>query len=154
VAEFYELLLNLLGKGDDGTEFRHVLESIGEPCQTYEIASNRHYAFNKMGFGIVYDKEKEKIWMLGFEYATVPIQKGAMVPFPDDLHAGIKATDTPLEVEAKLGIKPSSVRTFKKDNQFRAKYEVAPYVFDCLFESCRGPLKAMSISLLEFQRIK
>jgi hypothetical protein len=79
---------------------------------------------------------------------TVPIKNGSIVPFPEDLPDGINSTDTPREVEDKLGAQPKSFKRFQKNDKCRAQYEVPPYAFDCVFESANGRLQGMTVSLL------
>jgi len=149
--KLYDQLFNLLGTGDDSLEFKQVLQKIGEPNQVYEIDANKFYQFNQSGFEIVYDKDKKRFWMLGCEYSTKPVKDGTMVSFPDDLYGGIKSTDTPKEIEEKLGVKPNSFRQFKESDNYSASYNVSNYVFKLLYENNHGPVQGMTVMLVDSQ---
>jgi hypothetical protein len=144
-TRLYDRLLAVLGKGHDALEFTQLLKDIGSPSRIYTVEDNEFHEFQHLGFALAYSRPKEIFWMLGCEFAGKPVEIGAMQPFPQELYGGISSVDTPPEVERKLGVKATSIKTFKENQRCMAKYEVPPYHFDCVFVDPQGRLQGMTV---------
>jgi hypothetical protein len=150
--KLYDQLFNLLGKRSDSGEFNQLIGDIGEPSRVYEADDNTIYEFYDQGFGITSKQNNKKFWMLGFEFATLPVKNGAMKAFAGELHSGITSKDCASDVEAKLGVKPKSLRISENNKRCTGRYELLPLQFTCVFESPEGALEGMSIYSLEHAR--
>jgi hypothetical protein len=143
MKKLFASLAALLGQPDDGPEFNRLLQKIGAASRIYDLdEDNTIYEFYEFGFGVTYNRTNKKFWMLGFEFATEPVKKGAMKPFPDALYAGITS------VESKLGVKPNSFRNSKTNSTCTGKYLVSPFQFTCVFDNPEGALTGMTIHAL------
>ena len=145
----YHRLLNLLGKSDNTPEFEQLLQETKGYTRIYDVGDNIFYEFQRLGFGIALKRQNRVFWMLGFEIATKAVKTGAMESFSNELHAGITATDTPIEVEAKLGVKAESLKVFKGAKGCMGRYKLPPYKFECTFEHPAGSLQAVTVYLID-----
>ncbi|MDR3614800.1 MAG: hypothetical protein P4L53_14675 [Candidatus Obscuribacterales bacterium] len=145
MESLFPKLMQLLEQRDDCLDFIAFKNLIGEPTAIHSIEDNTYYRFDQFGCSAVYEEKRKKFWMIGIEYSTVPVKLGAVQAFKGTSYAGIKNSDTCKTVEEKLGVKAASNASFK--NMSRSKYNVGPYLFDCIFEGTDGPLQGLTVYL-------
>lgn len=147
-------LQNLLGKSDTDNAFNQVIDLVGSATNSYESGGHRTYQFNELGFVLTCHKD-HFFWGLQFHFGTKGVLDKKIRPYSHDLPFGIKATDSRLEIEHKLKIKPSLVQENTEQplpgetccTPFRVeKYELDPFHYTFIFDPLSGALLMLAIN--------
>ncbi|MCC7528437.1 MAG: hypothetical protein IT342_07945 [Candidatus Melainabacteria bacterium] len=148
-------VLNVLGQSQDGEQFHALTDEIGEA--PFLLCKNEYesvHLFRSQGLQFAFDETKQVFSSVFFHFGSAMAESGNVSKYNGDLPGGIEFGNSPTGVKELLEMEPISSNMSpgpSKDSprDLWQEYSLDRYVIRCMFVGADGPLKSVSVRLLE-----
>lgn len=151
MSNLYEQVVELLGNRQSEESFQRLIHAIGEEPTIYlDTKHSTEYFFYKSGIALSYMKVAESFCHAHFHFETQMVKSGAVSIYNAELPNGIRYSDDPGAVEAKMGRSPISAelvqgRTEKSVKTLWLRFQVKALTVNFGFSDDRKRLALVSL---------